>query len=168
MEVSQPNKTPVYHREPVVPVAQPVKKPPVKNPVTRVNREQSNKNKVNFNGGQAEDEKKREKYLTAKYGAHQMALIRKRLKVEMWIFDNLQELYETEVSVLGGIHISSLSYVTLIKNISLVFVNGLEYATQKVLILILKKVGAFEFNIYFGVKFKSNIFNYFLCNSFNL
>jgi len=68
----------------------------VKNPVTRVNREQSNKNKVNFNGGQAEDEKKREKYLTAKYGAHQMALIRKRLKVEMWIFDNLQELYDTE------------------------------------------------------------------------
>ena len=27
-----------------------------------------------------------------------MALIRKRLKVEMWIFDQLQELYETEVS----------------------------------------------------------------------
>ena len=46
----------------------------------------------------SEDEKKREKYLTAKYGAHQMALIRKRLKVEMWIFDNLQELYDTEVS----------------------------------------------------------------------
>ena len=114
-----------------------------------------------------DSEKKREKFLTAKYGAHQMALIRKRLKVEMWIFDNLQELYETEVSVLGGIHISSLSYVTLIKNIGLVFVNGLEYATQKVLILILKKVGAFEFNIYFGVKFKSNIFNYFLFNSFN-
>ena len=98
MEVGQPNKTPVYHREPVMPVAQPVKKPPVKSTVTR--REQSNKNKVNFNGGGAEDEKKREKYLTAKYGAHQMALIRKRLKVEMWIFDNLQELYETEVSVI--------------------------------------------------------------------
>ena len=104
MEVGQPNKTPTYHREPVVPLAQPVKKPqPVKNTNTRNTsaREsaQSNKNKVNFNGGGAEDEKKREKYLTAKYGAHQMALIRKRLKVEMWIFDNLQELYETEVSV---------------------------------------------------------------------
>ena len=98
MEVGQPTKTPAYHREPVVPLAQPVKKPqPVKNTNTR-NRD--NKNKVNFNGGGAEDEKKREKYLTAKYGAHQMALIRKRLKVEMWIFDNLQELYETEVSVL--------------------------------------------------------------------
>ena len=105
MEVGQPNKTPAYHREPVVPLAQPVKKPqPVKNTNTRntSSREsaQSNKNKVNFNGGGAEDEKKREKYLTAKYGAHQMALIRKRLKVEMWIFDNLQELYETEVSVI--------------------------------------------------------------------
>ena len=98
MEVGQPTKTPAYHREPVVPLAQPVKKPqPVKNTNTR-NRD--NKNKVNFNGGGAEDEKKREKYLTAKYGAHQMALIRKRLKVEMWIFDNLQELYETEVRVL--------------------------------------------------------------------
>ena len=52
---------------------------------------------VNFNSN-GEDEKKREKYLTAKYGAHQMALIRKRLKVEMWIFDQLQELYEKEVS----------------------------------------------------------------------
>ena len=99
MEVGQPTKTPAYHREPVVPLAQPVKKPqPVKNTNTRGARD--NKNKVNFNGGGAEDEKKREKYLTAKYGAHQMALIRKRLKVEMWIFDNLQELYETEVSVL--------------------------------------------------------------------
>ena len=101
MEVGQPTKTPAYHREPVVPLAQPVKKPqPVKNTNTRNPGARDNKNKVNFNGGGAEDEKKREKYLTAKYGAHQMALIRKRLKVEMWIFDNLQELYETEVSVL--------------------------------------------------------------------
>ena len=42
-------------------------------------------------------EKKREKYLTAKYGAHQMALIRKRLKVEMWMFDQLQEICDSEV-----------------------------------------------------------------------
>ena len=42
-------------------------------------------------------EKKREKYLTAKYGAHQMALIRKRLKVEMWMFDQLQEICESEI-----------------------------------------------------------------------
>jgi hypothetical protein len=44
-------------------------------------------------------EKKREKYLTAKYGAHQMALIRKRLKVEMWMFDQIQELQESVVII---------------------------------------------------------------------
>jgi len=43
-----------------------------------------------------DNEKKREKFLTAKYGAHQMALIRKRLKVEMWMYDQLQTLYAEE------------------------------------------------------------------------
>ena len=47
---------------------------------------------VNFSGNQ-DNEKKREKFLTAKYGAHQMALIRKRLRVEMWMYDQLQTLY---------------------------------------------------------------------------
>ena len=47
---------------------------------------------VNFGGGQ-EEGKKREKFLTAKYGAHQMALIRKRLRVEMWMYERLTELY---------------------------------------------------------------------------
>ena len=42
-------------------------------------------------------EKEREKFLTAKYGAHQMALIRKRLKVEMWMYDHLQKLFSSEV-----------------------------------------------------------------------
>lgn len=37
---------------------------------------------------------RREKFLTAKYGSHQMALIRKRLAVEMWLYDELQKLYE--------------------------------------------------------------------------
>ena len=46
---------------------------------------------VNFTG--PAEEKKREKFLTAKYGAHQMALIRKRLRVEMWMYERLQELY---------------------------------------------------------------------------
>jgi len=50
---------------------------------------------VNFNGPQ-DNEKKREKFLTAKYGAHQMALIRKRLRVEMWMYDQLQTLYTEE------------------------------------------------------------------------
>jgi protein phosphatase 1 regulatory subunit 14B len=38
----------------------------------------------------------KKKYLTAKYGAHQMMLIKKRLNVEMWIFDELRKLYNTE------------------------------------------------------------------------
>jgi protein phosphatase 1 regulatory subunit 14B len=53
---------------------------------------------VNFSANQ-DTEKKREKFLTAKYGAHQMALIRKRLRVEMWMYDQLQTLYtEDETS----------------------------------------------------------------------
>ena len=48
---------------------------------------------------------RREKYLTAKYGAHQMGLIRKRLKVEMWMFDQLQILCQSEVlATLGAVH----------------------------------------------------------------
>lgn len=50
---------------------------------------------VNFSIDPA-NEKKREKFLTAKYGAHQMALIRKRLRVEMWMYDQLQALYNKE------------------------------------------------------------------------
>lgn len=42
---------------------------------------------------------RREKFLTAKYGSHQMALIRKRLAVEMWLYDELQKLYDVPVSV---------------------------------------------------------------------
>ena len=53
------------------------------------------------------NEKEREKFLTAKYGAHQMALIRKRLKVEMWMYDHLQKLYTSEASY-------SLTYFTFV------------------------------------------------------
>ncbi|XP_037085400.1 protein phosphatase 1 regulatory subunit 14B-like isoform X2 [Pollicipes pollicipes] len=35
----------------------------------------------------------RKKYLTAKYGSHQMALIRKRLTVEMWLLEEMAKLY---------------------------------------------------------------------------
>jgi len=59
---------------------------------------------VNFSMNN-EGEKKREKYLTAKYGAHQMALIRKRLKVEMWMFDQLQEILEVETEASNDINI---------------------------------------------------------------
>ena len=97
MEVSQPAKNGTYH-ETVLPVKKapmPIKPAPTPAPPANNTANMRNKN-VNFSSN-GEDEKKREKYLTAKYGAHQMALIRKRLKVEMWIFDRLQELYETEV-----------------------------------------------------------------------
>lgn len=46
-----------------------------------------------------EVKEKREKYLTAKYGSHQMNLIRKRLGVEMWLYDELQKLYSEPVSI---------------------------------------------------------------------
>ena len=51
---------------------------------------------VGFNIKDQVTEKKK-KYLTAKYGQHQMMLIKKRLRVEMWIFDELRKLYEREV-----------------------------------------------------------------------
>jgi len=59
---------------------------------------------VNFSGNQ-DNEKKREKFLTAKYGAHQMALIRKRLRVEMWMYDQLQTLYTEEEATSGDVEI---------------------------------------------------------------
>merc|ERR1711876_102671 len=73
---------PVSHSQPPKPVM-PVS---VKKTAKAAQAAVTNNKNVNFNKGGDEDEKKREKYLTAKYGAHQMALIRKRLKVEMWIF----------------------------------------------------------------------------------
>lgn len=48
---------------------------------------------VNFGVAQPVCERKT-KYLTAKYGQHQMNLIKKRLSVEMWLFGQLQELYQ--------------------------------------------------------------------------
>jgi len=105
MEVSQPTKTGGYH-ETVLPSVKKapmsIKSPPPP-PPTSTTSSLRNKN-VNFSSN-GEDEKKREKYLTAKYGAHQMALIRKRLKVEMWIFDRLQELYETETELPNDVDI---------------------------------------------------------------
>ena len=59
---------------------------------------------VNF-GGSTGEEKKREKFLTAKYGAHQMALIRKRLRVEMWMYERLQEIYGAVSQILTFLQI---------------------------------------------------------------
>lgn len=54
--------------------------------------------RVNFNEKGAEVKERREKFLTAKYGSHQMSLIRKRLAVEMWLYDELQKLFDPPVS----------------------------------------------------------------------
>ncbi|XP_015792489.1 protein phosphatase 1 regulatory subunit 14B [Tetranychus urticae] len=50
---------------------------------------------VNFNIDQNEITERKQNYLTAKYGQHQMNLIKKRLRVEMWICEQLQVLYST-------------------------------------------------------------------------
>lgn len=50
---------------------------------------------VNFKD-KGEIKEKREKFLTAKYGHHQMSLIRKRLAVEMWLYEELKKLYESK------------------------------------------------------------------------
>lgn len=66
---------------------------------------------VNFTE-KVEVKERREKFLTAKYGSHQMALIRKRLAVEMWLFDELQKLYESSVSF-GGDRVRKVPSGTL-------------------------------------------------------
>lgn len=53
---------------------------------------------VNFNTENPDLSERKKKYLTAKYGQHQMNLIKKRLRVEMWMYEQLQILYATEVS----------------------------------------------------------------------
>ena len=59
----------------------------------------SNSNSVKFiDFHPTEKIDEREKYLTAKYPNHQMALIKKRLKVEFWIDDRLKYLYDIDVS----------------------------------------------------------------------
>ena len=53
---------------------------------------------VNFTQEPKLNERKK-KFLTAKYGQHQMSLIKKRLRVEMWMYEQLQILYDVEVSL---------------------------------------------------------------------
>lgn len=47
--------------------------------------------KVNFNELNDLKDEKKSRYLTAKYGLHQMSLIRKRLQVESWVYEYLKE-----------------------------------------------------------------------------
>ncbi|XP_052766349.1 protein phosphatase 1 regulatory subunit 14C-like isoform X2 [Mya arenaria] len=52
---------------------------------------------VSFGNNKREEEKeKRHKYLTARYGQHQMMLIRKRLSVEDWLYESLRDMYNCE------------------------------------------------------------------------
>jgi len=51
---------------------------------------------VNFSTDDQELNERKKRYLTAKYGQHQMNLIKKRLKVEMWMYEQVQALLETE------------------------------------------------------------------------
>lgn len=53
---------------------------------------------VNFDTEKGELSERKKKYLTAKYGQHQMNLIKKRLRVEMWMYEQLQSLYDCSVS----------------------------------------------------------------------
>lgn len=55
--------------------------------------------RVNFTEKGEAVKERREKFLTAKYGSHQMSLIRKRLAVEMWLYDELQKLFDPPVSI---------------------------------------------------------------------
>lgn len=52
---------------------------------------------VKFSGFFKDKIDEREKYLTAKYPNHQMALIKKRLKVEFWIDEQLKNLFNINV-----------------------------------------------------------------------
>ena len=59
-----------------------------------------NNGNVKFSGLFKEKIDDREKYLTAKYPNHQMALIKKRLKVEFWIDERLKILFQINVRIL--------------------------------------------------------------------
>jgi hypothetical protein len=62
-----------------------------------------------------EVKEKREKYLTAKYGSHQMSLIRKRLAVEMWLYDELQKLFEDEKVIIPSKNHFKLCFIIIRK-----------------------------------------------------
>lgn len=64
------------------------------------NHAQTSPRSVSFGkpGKREEEKDKRQKYLTARYGQHQMMLIRKRLAVEDWLYEKLRVMYDCEVS----------------------------------------------------------------------
>lgn len=79
--------------------------------------------RVNFNEKGSEVKERREKFLTAKYGSHQMSLIRKRLAVEMWLYDELQKLFDPPVSDLVRMKVFTFYIVNKIILLSWCFVK---------------------------------------------
>lgn len=69
---------------------------------SRSSDQQTSPRSVSFgkNNKREEEKDKRTKYLTARYGQHQMMLIRKRLAVEDWLYEQLREMYNCEVRVI--------------------------------------------------------------------
>lgn len=73
-------------------------KPEIKRP--QIVKQKSKDLHVNFLGAQSEEAKdEKKKYLTAKYGAKEINLIRKRLEVENWTLDRLNELCEVSLMI---------------------------------------------------------------------
>ncbi|XP_041352613.1 protein phosphatase 1 regulatory subunit 14C-like [Gigantopelta aegis] len=60
----------------------------------RLQGDTSPNNHVNFKLNREQEVEKKKKYFTAKYGQHQMMLIRKRLAVEEWVYEALRDLYD--------------------------------------------------------------------------
>lgn len=78
-------------------ISQGIKQSPTETTPQRQNSADSDRGHVSFNNNRDEEKEKRQKYLTARYGQHQMMLIRKRLAVEDWLYNELRELYDCEV-----------------------------------------------------------------------
>lgn len=80
--------------------------------------QQQRKHSVNFgdrrqqasgNSDCTDDGDRHKKYLTAKYGQHQMSLIKKRLKIEMWMHDELLALARRLESVGSAVQADAAS-----------------------------------------------------------
>ena len=88
-EVSQVSSTPANDKYRQVP----------QSTTHRLQGNTSANNRVNFKLNREEEVEKKKKYFTAKYGQHQMLLIRKRLAVEDWVYEALRDLYDCQVSM---------------------------------------------------------------------
>lgn len=91
--------------------------------------------RVNFTEKGEAVKERREKFLTAKYGSHQMSLIRKRLAVEMWLYDELQKLFDPPVSWKSYLELTSYwrvvsSAISLDEKSEIFPINFLEFSYE--------------------------------------